>query len=406
MMAAATRVHVAVEVEGRPVHSATAHVSERRGTVTTVMDYDPNYLRDPHAYALSPDLRLAEQRHSVSGLPGSFADSAPDRWGRNLIAKRFRAATRGAGVARDLQEVDYLLGVSDLTRQGSLRFSLEEEGAFLEVASGVPQLVALPRLLRAADEVAADRDDLAAVKMLLDAGTGSLGGARPKAAVRDDDRLLIAKFPHASDEWDVMAWEKTALDLAAACGLTVPASRLVDVGGRHVLLVERFDRGPQGRVGYISAMTLLGRRDGERADYLEIAEALSEHGSAVSRDLVELWRRIAFSVVVNNVDDHLRNHGLLRDRAGWHLSPLFDVNPDPSLTSERVTSIGFVSGAQDARDALVTSAPDFGLDEASAKAAWDDIVTATADWGRVARSNGVAASSCERFAPVLNRFRG
>lgn len=371
-----------------------------------VFDYDAAYLADRRGYPLSPDLTLADQRHSVSGLPGSFADSAPDRWGRNLIAQRIRARARGEGRQPTLREVDYLLGVSDLTRQGALRFASDPQGPFLDVETDVPKLIALPRLLRAADEVAeGGRDDMAAVKVLLDAGTGSLGGARPKASVRDSDSLAIAKFPHHGDGWDVMAWEKTALDLAELSGITVPARQLVDVGGRSVLVIDRFDRAGAGRVGYISAMTLLGRRDGDQADYLEIAEALGEHGSNVTGDLAQLWRRIAFSLIINNVDDHLRNHGFLRDVAGWRLSPAFDINPDPDPGLDRATTVGFVSAAHDARTALLASAADFGLSAAAAESTWDAVLAATATWRVVARGNGITETACDRFAPALDRFR-
>jgi len=246
---------------------------------------------------------------------------------------------------------------------------------------------------------------MAAVKELLDAGSGSLGGARPKASVQDGERLLIAKFPHHSDEWDVMAWEKTALDLAERCGIRVPHRQLVDVGGRNVLLLDRFDRRVHGRVGYISAMTLLRASDGDQADYLEVAEALSEHGSNVSEDLAELWRRIAFSLIINNIDDHLRNHGLLRDAAGWRLSPAFDLNPHPDIGISRATTIGFVNDAEPARAALLESAADFGLDAAVARSAWEEILAATAPWRGVAVGNGITDASCDSFAPAIDRFR-
>lgn len=403
-----THIYVAVDLGGVAVRAGSAYVTERRGVVSVVFDYDAGYLADRRSYPLSPDLSLATGRHSLAGLPGCFADSAPDRWGRNLIAKRIRAQTRGEGrQPGSVQEVDYLLGVSDLTRQGALRFALAEVGPYLDAEPGVPKLVALPRLLRAADAVAADGgdDDMAAVKELLDAGSGSLGGARPKASVQDGQKLLIAKFPHHSDEWDVMAWEKTALDLAERCGIRVPHRQLIDVGGRNVLLLDRFDRSEHGRVGYISAMTLLRASDGGQADYLEVAEALSEHGSNVSEDLAELWRRIAFSLIINNIDDHLRNHGFLRDTAGWRLSPAFDINPHPDIAISRATTIGFASDAEQAHAALLESAADFGLDAAAAQTAWEETLAATTPWREVAAGNGITDAGCDRFAPAIDRFR-
>lgn len=409
MSAVATdRLYVAVERGGVTVSAGDAFVTERRRATSMVFDYDTGYLANRASYSLSPDLPMTAGRHPLTRLPGSFADSAPNRWGRNLIAKRVRAQARADGGAqpRKLREVDYLLGVSDLTRQGALRFSTDPIGPYLGEKAGVPNLLALPTLLAAADVVAADgENDIAAVKALLDAGSGSLGGARPKASVHDGDRLLIAKFPHHSDEWDVMAWEKTALDLAEASGIRVPGRRLELVGGRSVLLLDRFDRNEEGRIGYISAMTLLGHTDGMDADYTEVAEALSEHGTNVVEDLAELWRRIAFSLVINNVDDHLRNHGFLREGSGWRLSPMFDVNPNPDLAHERVTSIGFEYGADAGAEALMQSAADFGLNEDQATGIWAAVLQGTASWRAVASRNGVSDASSNRFAPVLNHFR-
>lgn len=399
-----TQIHTVVDDDGSQVPAGTAYLTERRGVVTVVFDYAASYLAERHSYPLSPDLSLSAGRHSVSGLPGCFADSAPDRWGRNLIAKRLRSeAHRDGQHVTTIREVDYLLGVSDVARQGALRFALTEHGPYLDDEPSVPKVVALPRLLDAADAV--DNDDMAAVKELLDAGSASLGGARPKASVKEGADLLIAKFPHRSDEWDVMAWEKTALDLAERCGIRVPARRLVDVGGRAVLVLDRFDRSGTARIGYVSAMTLLRVTDSQQVDYLELAEAVGEHGSNVAGDLAELWRRIALSLVVNNTDDHLRNHGFLREPGGWRLSPAFDVNPNPDPGSGRATSIGFVSDAEGGRAELMRSAPYFGLDTSTAASAWADILDATTSWREVAVTNGVAKSHCELFAPVFDRFR-
>lgn len=185
------------------------------------------------------------------------------------------------------------------------------------------------------------------VKCLLDAGSSTLGGARPKATVDDGGDFYIAKFPAPGDDHDVMAWEKTALDLAASCGLTVPDSRLVRMGGEAVLLTRRFDRDGGGRLPYLSAMSLLGARDGEARDYIEVAEALASFVGDPGRDLEELFGRVAFSIAVNNTDDHLRNHGFLRAGGRWRLSPAFDVNPNPDDCAQRATAVfGECGGGQ------------------------------------------------------------
>lgn len=261
------------------------------------------------------------------------------------------------------------------------------------------RLVELSALLAAARVVERGSDDLAAVKTLLAAGSASLGGARPKASIRDGDRLSIAKFPHQANGWNVMAWEATALDLAARCDIKTPPHRLERVGDASILLVERFDRSEHGRLPYISAMTLLDRTDGEDADYVEIAEAFAVHGSRVRDYLRQLWRRIAFCLAVNNTDDHLRNHGFLRAAGGWTLAPIFDVNPNPEPT-ERLTSIVGSTDRVGGLEALL------GVARGEALEAWDRIRRVVSGWRTVAGANGISVKDQHRFADGLAATRG
>ncbi len=400
-----TELRVHVDIAGRTLPAGTAYVSVRRGRVSTTFTYDAAYLSNPAGYDLEPGLPRHSGQHYVEGLPGSFADGAPDRWGRNLIDRRRRAAERDlAQRLPRLTDADYLIGVSDVSRQGNLRFTMGD-GPFLDPHDGVPPLVSLPHLLASADAVA-DRshgDDLAAVKALLDAGSGSLGGARPKASVRDHNgRLLIAKFPHAHDEWDVMAWEKTMLDLAHSAGLGVPANRLTKVGPRSVLLLERFDRHANGdRLGYISAMTMIGSRDGDERDYGDIAEVLPESGAAVPDDLRELFSRVVFNVAVHNTDDHLRNHGFLHQRGGWVLSPMFDVNPNPDLGQGRMTSILGAAAADEEAEALVAFASVCRVSRTQALPIIRRVASAVGRWRGAAEANGIPPREIAIFADAM-----
>ncbi len=401
-------VYVATELNGRTVEVGRAYFTRRNNVLTTSFRYDEEYLARPGSYTLDPSMPLLEGNHTISGLPGAFADCSPDRWGKNLIAKMVRIkALRDSRTVPLVSDLDYLLGVSDLTRQGALRFRVERDGDYLDPEPTVPKLVELPRLLRAADAVDADGEDLTAIKDLLDAGSGSLGGARPKASVRDGDRLLIAKFPHQNDEWDVMGWEKTALDLAERAGIEAPVRRLVPVGGRSVLVLDRFDREGEHRVGYISAMTMVGGRDGVPGDYLEVAETLTEFGSRTTLDLRQLWRRILFSVAIHNTDDHLRNHGFLRaGPSGWKLSPVFDVNPNPDAGTQRVTGIGGATRRTDELEALMAYADSFRVGAGDAKEIIREVLDATVDWRQVATSNGVSAAELPRFVEAFEGLRG
>lgn len=377
-----------------------AHFTRTRGQISTTFLYDPGYLAGD-GMSIDPALPLVSGSQHQAGLVRSFADSAPDRWGRNLIGKAERGRAREEGRApRRLDDLDFLLGVSDDTRQGALRFRLHGEDAFLGKPSSVPQLVSLPELLRAADEVASDEDPARAIKQLLDTGTTGLGGARPKASVRLEDRsLAIAKFPHGSDQWDVMAWEATALDLMEAAGIRTPRRRLTRVGGRSVLTLRRFDRTGSGRrIGYISAMTALGGADGEHRDYADIAEAIRDLSLSPRADHHELFDRVVASVALGNTDDHLRNHGFLADRGSWTLSPAFDVNPSPDPWRARSTSIMGADAQPDEADALLALAEECSLDAARAWERMSRVATALTSWRDAALKNGIRAQEITMMA--------
>lgn len=386
-----TTVEVFVDRAGAPVLVGQAHCTRQRGQISTTFLYDPGYLASDGT-SIDPALPLVTGAQHQSGLVRAFADSAPDRWGRNLIEKAERLRAREEHRApRRLDDLDFLLGVSDDTRQGALRYRLAGSTAFVGEPSHVPQLVSLPELLRASDELASDEDPAAAVKQLLDTGTTGLGGARPKASVRlDEGALAIAKFPHSGDQWDVMAWEATALDLLEAAGIRTPRRRLTRVGERSVLILRRFDRTDQrNRVGYISAMTALGASDGDHRDYAEIAGAMRDLSLSPKADHHELFDRVVASVALGNIDDHLRNHGFLADRGSWTLSPVFDVNPSPDPWSARATSIMGADALPDEAEALLSLAEECSLNVEQARARMRGVATALATWKEQARSNGI-----------------
>lgn len=394
-------IEVHLELEGRTVLVGHAQFHRSRGTLTsTTFQYESTYLAHPRAYALDPALELRSGTLHTPGLPGSLADSAPDRWGRRLITKRETAAARTESRRpQALDDADFLVAVSDITRQGALRFRAEGGSEFLDPGHRVPKLVSLPELLHAADATARDTgDDYAAVQALLDAGTGPLGGARPKAAVLDDaGQQLIAKFPHPDDDWDVMAWEAVSLDLAESARITVPAHSLVRIDGRHLHLLRRFDRSPDGgRTGYMSAMTLLERRDGDGGDYVEIAGQLQTISAQPKRDARELLRRAAFNVGIANTDDHLRNHGFLRQRAGWAICPAFDLNPNP-VPGARQTSVAGAERAPDEPDGLMELGRQCGLSASETRSELAEVSAAVEHWHEAARARGVRATEVSRF---------
>ncbi|PRY13961.1 type II toxin-antitoxin system HipA family toxin [Kineococcus rhizosphaerae] len=398
-----TTVEVLVDENGRTRLVGQAHVTRTRGQISTTFLYDPGYLVGDGT-SIDPALPLVTGSQHQRGLVRAFADSAPDRWGRNLIEKAERVRAREEQrTPRRLDDLDFLLGVSDDTRQGALRFRSPGHEEFLGSPSTVPPLVSLPELLRASDEVTSDADPSAAVKQLLDTGTTGLGGARPKASVRlEDGDLAIAKFPHAADRWDVMAWEATALDLLQDAGITTPRRRLTRVGDRSVLILRRFDRaGPDVRIGYLSAMTATESTDGQRRDYADIAEAVRDLSSSPRQDHHALFDRIVAGVVLGNTDDHLRNHGFLADRRSWSLSPAFDVNPNPDLWRPRSTSIAGADTFPDEVDGLLAIAGDCSLAVDQARERMRQIAEALAHWGDRARRNGIGEREIVLMAEAI-----
>ena len=400
------RVEVYLEETQEPVLVGQAHFALRRGEVSTTFVYDTGYVASPISYAIDPNLPLRSAPIHVMGLPGAFRDSAPDRWGRRIVMRKMREQSIETGEPlRSLDEVDYLLGASSSTRQGALSYRAPGEKDFLSPSSDVPPLVQLPRLLAASRMVERDEAGHEEVKALLDAGSASLGGARPKASVADGGRLYIAKFSHASDEWDVMAWEKIMLDLAQKAGIAVPARRLIVIGDQTVLLVERFDRTAGalcgGRVPYLSAMSLLGARDGATCDYAEVAEAMEPFVGDVSGQIRELLRRIVFSIAVHNTDDHLRNLGFLRIARRWGLSSAFDINPEPSLDRGRATTVFGESGTNEAQGAFEFAGA-FGVTLEQSRKLVAEVLKAVGTWKAAARANGCKEHEMRLFEPVFS----
>jgi len=329
-----------------PQFIGTLFSSYSRGKEIFSFEYDKNWLQSSFAQEIDPDLGLY---HGIQYLRdeksnfGVFLDSSPDRWGRVLMDRRESILSRMENrPRRNLNESDYLLGVFDEQRMGALRFKETASGDFLNDNRNfaTPPWTSIRELEQASyqleNELLDDSPELLKWLYMLLAPGSSLGGARPKAGVRNTDgSLWIAKFPSKEDQYDVGAWEMVINELAQMAGLNVAqAVAKPFYGKRHTFLTKRFDRTSAGkRLHFASAMTLLGYTDGvsfqEGASYLELAEFITRKGANVNWDLEELFRRIVFSICVSNTDDHLRNHGFLLTPNGWTLSPAYDMNPNP-----------------------------------------------------------------------------
>ena len=401
----ADAAQVWVEIEGQAIAAGRLYSHRRRSTESASFAYEPSYLSDARAYALDPALPLrsgTQQTPLGQKIFGAFSDSCPDRWGQRLIerAERHRVESEGA-TARSFGQFDLLLRVRDDLREGAVRYWTD--GRFVaDETTGVPAMTDLPTLLSAADDIGHGSDDAQSLALLLRAGS-SLGGARPKAHVRDrNGRIAIAKFPSPSDEWNVMAWEKTALDLASRAGIATPDNHLEIIAGRNVLIVDRFDRTAGGmRRGYMSAMTALEATDGETRSYVDIAEVLEERSLEVTAELAQLWRRIAYSILISNTDDHLRNHALLHVRSdSWTLSPAFDLNPNPGPGPKHLSTAINGDTAADLRD-LLAAAPLFRLDDLQARDTLAQVRRAVGQWRQVAARHGLDEADMTAMAPAF-----
>jgi serine/threonine-protein kinase HipA len=395
-------VEVFVQIAGVDVFAGRMWSHGAGRTESATFAYDDSYLTSPDSYELDPLLPLlsGQQQTPVGqALFGAFSDCAPDGWGRRLI---IRAANRSATgrAAASYRELDFLMGTRDDMRQGALRFRYTGQDEFqAQATTEIPPLVRLGPLLNASASL--DRGDASdeQLRLLLRAGS-SLGGARPKAQVTDSSgRLAIAKFPRVQgDDWDVIRWEAVAHQLAQDAGITISPARLEVIDQKPVLILERFDRDGRGdgygRIGYVSAMTRLEATDGNSGDYLEIALATEQ-----VRDRRELWRRIAFTILISNTDDHLRNHGYLRrSSSGWDLAPAFDLNPDPQG--------GLFATQLDGDDTgninnLLALADHFDLTPTQATDALRDVVKAVSGWSDIARRLGISKSDITFMTPAF-----
>lgn len=417
-----TMIAVYADWEGLQQPRRLGYLNSRRTRAheTFEFQYDPAALADPVIGRVALDRKISlfegpQYPPAPQDRFGVFSDSSPDRWGRLLMDRRLereiRAGAQPAGTR--LFETDYLLGVHDLYRVGALRYKQEDRGEFLDDSIGLaaPPFAQIRALEQASRALEDDQDNVSQqgqqwLRMLIAPG-GSLGGARPKASVADEQgRLYIAKFPSSRDDYDVGGWEMVVNALAVGCGLNVASAQARKFASdHHCYMVRRFDRTDEGkRLHFASAMTMTGHVDGDDAStgvsYLELAEVLIRHGSQTNADLRELWSRIVFNILVSNTDDHLRNHGfILVPGSGWRLSEAYDMNPVPVADGLKlnITEADNTLDLELARE--VAAYYRVGLDEG------DEIIEEfqgiVRQWRTLARQLGLSAREQDRMADAF-----
>lgn len=383
----------------------------RRGDLIR-FEYDASWLGDQRGFAIEPLLPLNEgsfHPEDASQPHGIFQDCSPDRWGKLLMDRREAIEAREQKRARKaLRAWDYLVGIDDGTRMGALRLRNPADGAYATTlqpsappATSLRELEAAARLVEQGAGEQLDKQ----IRQLLVPG-GSLGGARPKASFVDGSGdLWLAKFPSTEDRVDVGLWEFVTYRLSTAAGIAMPEARLLSLSDRgHTFAARRFDRDGGSRRMYASAKTLLDL-ESDGASYLDLAMAVQDNGTAgrVEAGLEELFRRALFNVLIGNRDDHLRNHGFLRDPTGWALAPAFDVNPNPDKDVHVLT----LDEADPTPDTSILMAHHryFRLDAGRAQAILDQVRVATRPWRDVARAAGVRGHEISLMESVVDPER-
>jgi serine/threonine-protein kinase HipA len=400
-------VYITLPGETQPVTAGRFELSQnQQGVMIGRFVYGRSYRERPNAVAIDPvELKLSDRVYETAALNGVFGalrDASPDYWGRRVIQRHLGRA--------DPSELDYLLHSPD-DRAGALGFGLNQTPPSpLRLFNRTMDLDKLQSTADAimADESLVDKPDANQVEKLIKLGT-SMGGARPKAVIEDNDCLWLAKFSSKEDQWNNARVEHSMLVLARQCGLTTAESRIIQVAGRDVVLIKRFDREkvPDGynRARMISGLTLLGAEDTHRSrdkwSYVLMVEELRRISAEPEKDAAELFRRMLFNALISNIDDHPRNHAVIAKNKDWRLSPAYDLTPGSSISSDHrdLALVCGDAGRYANAENLLSQSARFLLKRAEAEAIIAEMeAKIKAIWYNVARGEGVSEQDCRTIA--------
>ena len=387
-----------------------------RGSDSYGFCYSNEWLKDYGSLFLSDDLNnYPGQQYTApdKDIFGCFSDALPDRWGRTLINRREQILAKDEKrPVRRLSSFDYLIGIEDFSRMGGFRFKESMDGDYINASETlrIPPLTDIRELIAASSEIekSEEEDQLPEMRwiaQLVQPGS-SLGGARPKASVLDENKnLCIAKFPSRKDDYDAGLWEHISHLLAKKAGINVAETRVISTNDKyHTLLSRRFDRREDGRrIHFVSAMTLLGLNDGANANtgngYLDIVDFIIQNCTNVEDNLKELYRRVAFNICIGNTDDHFRNHGFLLTVKGWTLSPAYDMNP--TLNEYQSLLISTDSNKADL-SILLDGCEDYMLNRKTAENIVSEVVDAVKKWRELVARLDISEREMDMFAGVLD----
>ena len=406
------QVYAAFDWLDVPALVGTLSFEMLRGTASYGFSFDAAWLKSHRSFTLSGDLmNYTGNQYKTGDIFGCFSDAMPDRWGKKLIDKRERIkADQEKRIPKTFTDFDYLIQLDDLSRMGAFRF--KQGDAFLgttDANMAVPPLASLREFIFMAHEYEKNEQlgrptSERWLDNLFHQGS-SLGGARPKANVIDENgHLCIAKIPSVSDDYDVALWEHFAHVLARKVGINAAETRLLKLDGirYHTLLSRRFDRtNDHRRRHFASALTLAGLKDGDNAStghgYLDIVDVIIGSIGVIETHamLKELYRRVAFNICIGNHDDHFRNHGFLLNKNGWLLSPAYDLNPTNMMTQSLLIS----SKSNDSSlSQLVEACEEYMLDKKEAEAIINEVKKGVTSWRQTAYLCQIPKHEQERFA--------
>lgn len=395
----------------REITIGTLDYERIKGGASYRFSYEKAFLDAFPRVNLSADLgRFLGTQAASRSLYAFLGDALPDRWGRALVDKKeFMEAKEARRTPRAFDEFGYLVRIDDFSRMGALRFKYGNQYVGLDNGQlNVPPMAQLETFIREAHLMEeADRKNLPYRKTWLDniwKPGSSLGGARPKLNVIDTDgSLLIAKIPSVRDTYDIGLWEHFTCTLARKAGIRTAESRVIRIGPSpyHTMLSRRFDRSGGRRVHFASSLTLTGLKDGDNATngkgYIDIVDAMAGDAGVgnLSANAAELFRRVAFNILVGNHDDHFRNHGFLLRPDGWELSPAYDLNP--SLEKTQVLAISPYSNCSSVKE-LYESSDYYLISKNEAKEILEEVTAACGQWRGTARDVKLSPAEQERFA--------
>lgn len=386
-----------------------------RGSDSYGFCFDIGWLKEYGYLFLSADLNNypgPQYTRQGKDIFGCFSNVLPDRWGKRLLNRREQIlAQEEKRSTRRLSSFDYLVGIDDYSRMGGFRFKEEEDGEFINnhTSLRIPSLADIRVLEKASKEIEKSEElnlqpDKKWILQLVQPGT-SLGGTRPKANVIDTDHVLyVAKFPSRNDDYDVGLWEHFCHLLGKQAGIQVAQTRVVSTSDKYrTLFSRRFDRGKENkRIHFASVMTLLGLEDGDNANtghgYLDIVDFIIKGCTNAERNLMEIYRRVAFNICIGNSEDHFRNHGFLLTPKGWTLSPAYDMNP--SLNKHQSLLISSKTN-EASLECLLDASEEYMLRKKDAAQIVAEVVSAVKSWRALATKLGISQREINRFT---NRF--